>query len=278
MNARNLILSAAITTLLASAAITTLLASAAMAQPPMGRHGDGPGARHGGGFVLRAIDADKDHTITSSEFEDFLDKVDANSDGVVEREELHAALTGDRQAQRPNPLDQNGNGIVEVDDFRQIFSQLDADGNGEITAEEMPKRRSRQRVEGKSRQSRRGGGPGMGGPGRGPRGGAMIAFHSDADQNGEVTNAEWQGFVAGIDDDGSGEISADEWAAALPGRGDREPPPEHFERLTSHLDRNDNGILETVDLDAIFDELDADASGTLETGELPRRRHRGRRG
>lgn len=258
----------------------------------------GRGARKGsirgamaGGFVLHAADADQDQIITSAEFDTFLTTVDANSDGNIEREELHAVLAADRDGQRrlghgrraqpegtepsgrrANPLDRDGDGTLEVSDLRQIFTEVDANGDGEVSGEEMPRFRHRSATRVKSGGGElRGEHGGRGGIGRA---GALIAHKADADEDGEVPGAEWQALTAEIDDDGNGEIVEAEWLAAFPGRGHREPSAEHFARVVRLFDGNDNEILETADFDLLFSELDVDDSGTLEAEELPHRRHR----
>jgi Ca2+-binding EF-hand superfamily protein len=110
----------------------------------------------------------------------------------------------------------------------------------------------------------------------GPMGGGPLARRADADADGAISSAEWQAFVGRLDADGDGEIVFEEWHAAGP--GDREPRPERFEMILRHFDANDDGVLETADFDALFAELDADASGAIEADELPRHHFRHRRG
>ena len=109
----------------------------------------------------------------------------------------------------------------------------------------------------------------------GPQGG-FIVRGADADENGEITASAWQARVDTFDADGNGTIEESEWLAALPGAPDHEPPPGFFEMITQHLDRNDNGVLETSDLDAVFAEHDGDGDGVITESELPGRGSRGR--
>lgn len=238
--------------------------------------GRGRGMRRGFGGILivRAADGDGDGTITSAELESFLATVDANGDGAVEREEIQAALPdgargpgmgmhgpgmghgmGMRGPMGDAPglaLDFDGDGTVETEDLRQIFAELDANGDGEVTSDELPAFRR--------------GGPRMAA--------GVLIHHADADGDGEVTSAEWQSFVGGIDADGNGTIDESEWLAAAPPPAGHEPPPEHFAMLTRILDRDGDGAFEPSDLDAVFAELDADGDGVVEAGELPGFHHR----
>lgn len=232
-----------------------------------GRRMGGPRAgRMGGGFLAHLADGDGDGAVTSAELDAFLAGLDADGDGLIGEEEIRAALERDGfpgrgpRGDRPRtdrPFDVDGDGEVEVEDFRAIFADLDENGDGVLEGDELPS---------------------FGHPMRGPRGaggGGPLARRADADDDGEISSAEWRAFVAGLDADGDATIGWDEWHAAGP--ADREPRPERFEMILRFFDENDNGVLETSDFDALFAELDADGDGTIEADELPRPHFRHRR-
>jgi len=111
-----------------------------------------------GGFIVRAADADDDGAVTTAEWQTFLGVLDADADGVVSEDEIHAVIhppegpRGERPrgpraggprgdgpgAEGTHPLDRDGDGIVEVEDFNLIFATLDADGDGTVAADELP--------------------------------------------------------------------------------------------------------------------------------------------
>ena len=145
-------------------------------------------------------------------------------------------------------FDHDGDGLLEVEDLRQLFANLDDNGDGEVTSDELPRMSSERR-----RFASR-----------------LVARLADTDEDRQVTGAEWQTLLANLDTDADGVVTQDEWFAL---NSDREPSAERFERFVRHLDRNDNAILETSDLETIFDELDSDGSGVIEEDEW-RGRHR----
>lgn len=159
-------------------------------------------------------------------------------------------------------FDENQDGQVTRDEFERNvdrFAMLDRNGDGVLTEDDF-----------------------QGGP---ERHGGMIARMADADRNREVTPDEWQTFLAAVDPDGDGVIRDEELEAFFASRRpadaptppvqDRKPPREGW------LDRDEDGVLEIDDLNAIFAELDANGDQTLASDELPRfpgRGHRGSRG
>lgn len=111
-----------------------------------------------GGFIVRAADADGDGAVTTAEWQTFLGALDADGDGLVSEDEIHAVIhppegpRGERPrgpraggprgdgpwAEGTHPLDRDGDGTVEVEDFNLIFAALDADGDGTVAADELP--------------------------------------------------------------------------------------------------------------------------------------------
>ena len=176
-------------------------------------------------------------------------------------------------------LDVNEDGVVSRDEFDQgadaIFTELDRNGDGALSDDELPRFRG----------PRRGHGPGMG---RGQFAGMIVARAADGDRDGEVANDEWQAFLGSLEVEAGGAISEDSLRAALPGppgmKGapiegrsaeDRPvgPPPGHLSRV---LDRDEDSVLTIDDLNSVFAELDQDGDGNLQATELPRfRGHRG---
>lgn len=150
-------------------------------------------------------------------------------------------------------LDVNGDGVLDPSDREsrresrtaEHFSRADADGNGQLSLEEVTAAREarrdgfRERREamkeraGEHMAMRDGEGPKhrMRGPGRGEmlRGIGMMARTADADDNGAITAAEFKAAALAhfdrVDTNGDGSISAEERKAAReahrPGRDRR---------------------------------------------------------
>ncbi len=167
-------------------------------------------------------------------------------------------------------FDTDQDGTVSREEFDRgsdaLFAELDRDGDGALSGEELPRFR----------------GPRHGrGPGRGAMAGMIVARAADEDGDGEVTAGEWQIFLAALEVGADGAITEESLRAVLPKPpGMREVPEgvrgSRIGRLARLLDRDDDSLLETEDLDAIFAELDQDGDGALMAEELPRfRGHRG---
>lgn len=137
-------------------------------------------------------------------------------------------------------LDVNGDGVLTKDDreakFAERFAEADTDGNGQLSQEEaaaahenrrdaakerLAERKSergeRKGREGKHRMGHRGGPGGPGGPGPG-----MMLRQADANEDGQITNAEFKAAALArfdrADTDGDGTISDDERKGAREGR------------------------------------------------------------
>ncbi|MEM8955912.1 MAG: hypothetical protein AAGD22_17280 [Verrucomicrobiota bacterium] len=168
-------------------------------QRPGGQRGDRPGGggpagpQSGGGFAV--LDTDGDGAVSNAEFlaaqitraNETFERLDADGDGSISESESASAQRGGQGGQggqQRGPgggrlgggfgggfatLDENNDGIVTEAEFvaananrqKEIFAQIDTDGSGEITEEDMQAffQRMRERFSG-----------GRGGPG-GPRGG-----------------------------------------------------------------------------------------------------------
>ncbi len=98
-----------------------------------------------GSHAMRG-DANKDGVVDRDEFrgkDAHFDKIDADGDGQLTKDELKAAKKARRAEhgkKRFEKQDGNGNGVIDRDEFGgkdEIFAKIDADGNGELTREEL---------------------------------------------------------------------------------------------------------------------------------------------
>jgi Ca2+-binding EF-hand superfamily protein len=142
-------------------------------------------------------------------WEGFAARHDLDHDGAVTREELARSS--------------------------EIFSRLDANGDGRIVESELESLRSSRLI-------------------------AHFARWADDDDDGAVSAAEWQAFLAARDDDGDGVVDLHARHARRGAGG-----AEH----TSPLDADGNGTLEVSDLQALFARFDTDGDGALSAAELP---------
>jgi Ca2+-binding EF-hand superfamily protein len=138
-------------------------------------------------------------------------------------------------------LDQNDDGLLQTTEVQAHFAELDANGDGNLSGDELPRHGRRER-----------------GHHRMAVGMALRAADTDDDRN--VTGSEWSAFLATVDANGDGQVSFDEvHAQANP---DFEPPSLTLDQVNE-----------------IFTSLDANGDGTVSEDELPeRRRDRGPRG
>jgi hypothetical protein len=148
------------------------------APPPQGRSAipgkPGEPERFSPVQMLLKFDADHDGKITKAELEaglkaDFA-AADTSHDGKLDMDEVRAVNDArwKEQASAASPLvDWNGDGFVDFNEFagaaRSLFVQMDADGNGVLTPEELNPRQ---------KPDKKGARPGgQGGPGGGQGGG-----------------------------------------------------------------------------------------------------------
>lgn len=122
---------------------TAAMAFAQTTTPPAGPRPGGPGGPGRGGHghpIVRALDADKDGTLSAFELANAttaLKALDTNNDGTIAAEELRPARPADAPTppagapQRPAP---SADQPRPVD---PIMLALDADGNGSLSAAEI---------------------------------------------------------------------------------------------------------------------------------------------
>jgi hypothetical protein len=112
-------------------------------------------------ITLRGADEDRDRSVASTDYSAFLAQLDANADGNLDRDELSALRRGTR-GKRGGPEGEGARAPdrpeinAAVSDLEAAFAKLDANGDGVVEGDELPRRRHR-------------GGKGHG-PRRGPRG------------------------------------------------------------------------------------------------------------
>lgn len=243
--------------------VGSLLAVVSQAQPRRGGfahgqaiggpgHGSGHGGGHGPGPFLFGADTNEDGALGLDELNAFLATVDANGDGILAHEELRAAAearaveagfelpeAGPRAERRHEHvmerLDANEDGLLQTSEVEAHFGELDADGNGIVSGDELP------------RHGRHGG------QARHRMAIDMALNAADADDDGNVTLSEWNAFLATVDEDGDGQVTFEEVRRqAAP---DFEPPSVSLEQANE-----------------IFDHLDADGDGVVTEDEIPQRR------
>jgi hypothetical protein len=122
---------------------------------PRGRHGHGPGGFRGGHPIVRALDTDNNRELSASELTGApaaLRALDVNKDGSVTKDEIHSALAGART--RPEGAPERPAGTRErpadaperpADQLRKMHSRLmdpvmlalDANSDGALSETEM---------------------------------------------------------------------------------------------------------------------------------------------
>ncbi len=131
--------------LLASAvAVLAVIGGVAVAQPGM----DGPGR----GGMFERMDENNDGRVTRAEFDaghaGMFIRLDANRDGAITAEEMDSGRPDrgerhGRHGEHRNP-DANNDGVVTREEFLagpvSAFARFDANGDGRLTGEEIPRR------------------------------------------------------------------------------------------------------------------------------------------
>lgn len=190
---------------LASIVVAGGLATAAAVAQPAGRPGPG------GPFGLLQFDANADGKVTRTEFDaaqkTHFNQIDGNKDGTATPEEFKTF----RDAERTR---------IKAEVSRERFASLDADGNGQVSAEEFAKATAERG--GRGPDGRRG----RGGHGKmervGDRGGEDGPLRADSDKDGKLTFAEFsarglKGFTR-ADANKDGTVTIAEIQALKPGK------------------------------------------------------------
>lgn len=208
--------------LLAAAGFAAIAGAAGLAMA-QGRP-DGPPPGGPAGFLFQA-DANHDNVLTRAEFDSGRDahfaQMDANRDGQLSREEMregrrgpggpdgHRGGRGDGM-HRLAGADVNNDGNITREEFLarplQEFARLDANSDGVISASERP-----QRPEGADGEQ------------RGRRGERGDRLNPDANNDGQISRAEFATMGAGmfdrLDANHDGRVTQEEAQAARPHRG-----------------------------------------------------------
>ncbi len=114
------------------------------------RNGDGvltavdfPADEHWNGFaprMLAGMDANGDKVVETAELDVFIERVDADRNGMIEAAELGGFLPP-RIAGKPKLIrlsfDQDLDGVLEEADLRQMFADCDRDGDGQLAGPEL---------------------------------------------------------------------------------------------------------------------------------------------
>ena len=113
----------------------------------------------GSHFIVKAADADADGGVDAAEWQTFLSALEVDAEGAVDLDSLAEILPtpseGDRRprgragagdADRgparflSRALDADRDGTLELADFDALFASADTNGDGAITADELPER------------------------------------------------------------------------------------------------------------------------------------------
>ena len=235
--------------LFAAALAGTMLGSAAFAgqAAPEG----GPGGRGGGGMMMRA-DTDGDGMISRAEFMAQADarfaRMDKNGDGVITADEM-GGMAGRGPGGGLMAADTNHDGKISRAEFTAQaaahFAKLDANGDGQISPDEMKAVMERM-------HEGMGGRNGPGGPGEammppppgGPMGEAMMPPPRGGPMGGAMNMGghPGRGMLERLDTNHDGRISRDEMRADM----DR-----HFDKL----DTNHDGFIDKAEMDAAHDHM-----------------------
>jgi Ca2+-binding EF-hand superfamily protein len=105
----------------------------------------GKKAKRRGGKVVRLADADESGDVTAEEWDDFLASLGADDEGVFDVQTL-IALLPEREDGFPEGfadklarmLDRDRDELLELEDLEEIFLQLDKDGDGALSEDEIP--------------------------------------------------------------------------------------------------------------------------------------------
>ncbi|MGH6831309.1 MAG: hypothetical protein ACREJQ_02850 [bacterium] len=179
--------------------------------------------------MLARFDTNDDHSVSKSEFvsgfTDIFNKEDANSDGVVTKDEAEKSRQAfgdaakgkmkDASAARFKEADKNSDGVLSKDEWPgrpEGFGKVDADINGSVTLDEF---QAGLKKMGEAMKE------------RGEKSGAREELwkRADANSDGKVSLDEWTTAItnlfAKLDRNGDGQLNAADHPTAGPGGGNR---------------------------------------------------------
>jgi len=175
-------------------------------------------------------------------------------------------------------LDANGDGAVTMDEVTAVgaakFAENDTNGDGFLDASELLAA-----MQANGPQNGDANRPAPDGSRQG-RGFGQMLQRLDTDQDGQISKAEAVGPVVAqfdkTDTDGNGFLSQDELKAAQAARGDKRPnagtPEERIAKMIEHNDTDGNGMLSPDEaapdnVGNIFIKMDADGNGSVTKAE-----------
>lgn len=141
--------------LVAGGAFAQAAAPAPGTAPAPGQHGDmHRHMEHGGGMWMKSIDTDGDGTISKAEADALFNRIDANHDGKLDKNEMSAYRKASMEQRRAEmqkefeakfkAADKNGDGALTKDEVQagmprlaRRFDQLDANHDGKLTLAEI---------------------------------------------------------------------------------------------------------------------------------------------
>ncbi len=241
--------------------------------------------------TLADLDTDQDGVVSREEFDQRADpfaRLDRNGDGVLSQEDKEGGPGFGRPPRRTGVAsfvglaDADRDGAVSAEEWRayldglnSIFAELDQDGDGSVSSQELPPSRGPRGWGERRRRAGRFGERGLGEMASGEMVGMVLSRIADINRDGEVAAGEWRGLLDSLEVDADGVISEESLQALLPEHPGRHRGSDRTARLTTVLDRDADGVLEIADLQAAFFEVDQDGDGALLGEEVPRFRQRG---
>lgn len=247
---------------LAGVVVVGMAASALLAQ-----EGRGPQVRP----VLQALDVNRDGTLSAAEIADapaVLKTLDRNKDGQLDSLEYLPSQTNpadadpDALVKRLMVLDRNGDGVLTADEIperlKPLMDRADTNHDGRLTADEL---RAYAKTQSQPQgRSMRGGQPTRMDP---------VLNALDADHDGVISAAEIANASAALltlDKNGDGQLAPDELRPRQPTAADR------VDHLLDEWDTNKDGKLSKEEMpdrmQAQFEAIDTNHDGFADKAEL----------
>lgn len=246
--------------------------SAEEAKPKGMRRQPGPGKMliHG---LVKSADQDENQMVSQEEWTAFIESLPGDADGAISAATVIEVLLANRPDDLPEPpemedkeahltafLDSNENGVIDADDFQTLFIRLDRNEDGTLSSEDRPRRQHRA-FSGKGK---------MGGREHGMRrpGFHILVKVADADDDHELTQVEWQNFVASIQG-AAGNVDTEALIAALPESRHGGSAEDWVAGISAALDEDGNGVLGIEEVAAVFTNLDRNQDGVVNRDDRP---------